>query len=71
MPFGAAAATATQQGRIEKLLGGTKWECATAYLADAVVFSETFADRLAHLKALFLRMGKPVCGSNHRTVARP
>ncbi|PHJ23293.1 retrovirus-related pol polyprotein from transposon [Cystoisospora suis] len=56
MPFGAAAAPATQQRMIDKLLGGMKWVCAIAYLDDVVVFSDTFADHLKHLEAFFVKV---------------
>ena len=55
MPFGIAAAPATQQRMVDKLLAGLKWCCAIAYLDDIVIFSSTFEEHLAHLEALFMR----------------
>ena len=58
MPFGVAAAPATQQRMVDKLLAGLKWCCAIAYLDDIVIFSNTFEEHLAHLEALFGRCRK-------------
>ena len=58
MPFGVAAAPATQQRMVDRLLAGLKWCCAIAYLDDIVIFSNTFEEHLAHLEALFMRCRK-------------
>ena len=43
---------------VDMLLGGMKWVFAVGYIDDNIVYSDTWADRLAHLRQLLEALRK-------------
>ena len=53
LPFCFASNPANFLRRVGMLLGGMKWVFAIGYIGDIIVYSDTWADHLAHLRRLF------------------
>jgi hypothetical protein len=49
LPFGLRNAAATFQRAIDIILSGVKWKTCLVYLDDAIVFSQSKKDHLAHV----------------------
>ena len=56
MPFGLTNAPATFQRCMDVALSGLKYNSVLVYLDDILVFSETFAEHLRRLEAVFIRL---------------
>ena len=55
LPFGLCNAPATYQRLMELVLAGLTWESCLVYIDDVIVFSQTFAEHLVHLRQVFDR----------------
>ena len=53
LPFGFASSPAIFQRMVDMLLGGMKWVFAIGYIYDIIVYSDTWADHLPHMRQLF------------------
>ena len=53
LPLGFASSPAIFQRIIDMPLGGMKWVFAIGYIDDIILYSDTLADHLAHLRRLF------------------
>ena len=53
LPFGFASSPAIFQRMADIVQGGMKWIFAIGYIDDIIVYSETCADHLSHLRQLF------------------
>ena len=51
--FGFASSPAIFERMVDMLLGGIKWVSAIGYIDDVIVYSDTWADHLSHLRHLF------------------
>ena len=58
LPFGFASSPAIHQRMVDMLLDGMKWVFASGYIDDIIVYSDTCAGHLAHLRQLFEALRK-------------
>ena len=58
LPFGFASSPAIFQRMVDMLLGCMKWVLAIGYIDDIIVYSDTWADHLPHLRQLFEALRK-------------
>lgn len=56
LPFGLCNAPATFERLMEKVLKDLSWSTALVYLDDIIVHGQTFAEEMARLRALFVRL---------------
>ena len=56
MPFGLTNAPATFQRLMDSVFAGLKWKTLLVYMDDVLVYSKTFEDHLANLRAAFDRI---------------
>ena len=57
-PFGFASSPAIFEQRVDMLLGGMKWVFAIGYIDNIIVYNDTWADHLSHLRQLFEALRK-------------
>ena len=57
-PFGLASSPAIFQRMVDMLLGGMQWVFAVGYIDDTIVYSDTWADHVAHLRQLLEALRK-------------
>ena len=53
LPFGFASSPAIFQRMVDMLMGGMKLVFAIGYIGDIIVYSDTWADHLVHIRRLF------------------
>ena len=58
MTSGFASSPAIVQRMVDMLVSGMKWVFAIGYIDDIIMYSDTWADNLAHLRRLFEALRK-------------
>ena len=58
LPFGFDSSPAIFQRIVDTILGGMKWVFAIGHIDDIIMYSDTWADHLAHLRRLFEALQK-------------